>query len=104
LPPALAFDRYPFGLLTLIVSLEAIFLSIFVLVSQNRQSHRDRIRTDLDYQVNVKAHAEIMGIGGRLDRIEQLLAGLPASSPATSPASAPSAERVDPAAMRVTSA
>ena len=61
------------GLLTLIVSLESIFLSIFVLVSQNRQSERDRIRTDLDYQVNVKAHVEIMGIARRLDRIEQRL-------------------------------
>ena len=70
LPLALGFDRYPFGLLTLIVSLEAIFLSIFVLVSQNRQSERDRIRTDLDYQVNVKAHLEIMGIVERLQRIE----------------------------------
>jgi CRP/FNR family transcriptional regulator, cyclic AMP receptor protein len=71
LPAALAFDPYPFGLLTLIVSLEAIFLSIFVLVSQNRQSERDRIRTDLDYQVNVKAHVEIVGIAERLARIEQ---------------------------------
>lgn len=71
LPVALAFDPYPFGLLTLIVSLEAIFLSIFVLVSQNRQSERDRIRTDLDYQINVKAHLEIMGIVERLQRIEK---------------------------------
>jgi len=77
LPDALGFDPYPFGLLTLIVSLEAIFLSIFVLVSQNRQSERDRIRTDLDYQVNVKAHLEIIGIVQRLDRIER------AVSPAT---------------------
>ena len=71
LPAALGFDPYPFGLLTLIVSLEAIFLSIFVLVSQNRQSERDRIRTDLDYQVNVKAHLEIIGIVERLERIER---------------------------------
>jgi uncharacterized membrane protein len=71
LPAALSFDPYPFGLLTLIVSLEAIFLSIFVLVSQNRQSERDRIRTDLDYQVNVKAHLEIIGIVQRLERIEE---------------------------------
>jgi uncharacterized membrane protein len=67
----LGFDPYPFGLLTLIVSLEAIFLSIFVLVSQNRQSERDHIRTDLDYQVNVKAHIEIIGIIDRLERIER---------------------------------
>lgn len=71
LPWRLGFDPYPFGLLTLIVSLEAIFLSIFVLVSQNRQSERDRIRTDLDYQVNVKAHLEIVRIVDRLERIER---------------------------------
>ncbi|MGD9904309.1 MAG: DUF1003 domain-containing protein [Vicinamibacterales bacterium] len=75
LPTRLAFDPYPFGLLTLIVSLEAIFLSIFVLVSQNRQAERDRIRTDLDYQVNVKAHVDILGIAGRLDRLEQAIHG-----------------------------
>ena len=53
--PGLAFDPYPFGLLTMIVSLEAIFLSIFVLVSQNRQADKDRIRNELDYEVNLKA-------------------------------------------------
>lgn len=74
LPVRMAFDPFPFGLLTLIVSLESIFLAIFVLVSQNRQSERDRIRTDLDYQVNVKAHVEVMGIGRRLDQMEQALA------------------------------
>ncbi len=74
LPAPMGFDPYPFGLLTLIVSLEAIFLSIFVLVSQNRQSERDRIRTDLDYQVNVKAHLEIMNIVERLKRIEAAVA------------------------------
>lgn len=72
-PKVLGFDPYPFGLLTLIVSLEAIFLSIFVLVSQNRQAERDRISTDIDHQVNVKAHLELVGIGARLDRIEALL-------------------------------
>jgi uncharacterized membrane protein len=71
LPERFAFDPYPFGLLTLIVSLEAIFLSIFVLVSQNRQAERDRIRTDLDHHVNVKAHLELIGIVQRLERIER---------------------------------
>lgn len=73
LPQRLAFDPFPFGLLTLIVSLESIFLAIFVLVSQNRQSERDRIRTDLDYQVNVKAHVEIVEINRRLEQVEQVL-------------------------------
>jgi len=71
------FDPFPFGLLTLIVSLEAIFLSIFVLVSQNRQSERERIRTDFDHQVNVKAHLAIVNVIERLDRIERAVAGTP---------------------------
>jgi uncharacterized membrane protein len=73
----LGFDPFPFGLLTLIVSLEAIFLSIFVLVSQNRQSERERIRTDFDHQVNVKAHLAIVNVIERLDRIERAVAGTP---------------------------
>jgi uncharacterized membrane protein len=39
-------ENYPFGLLTLIVSLEAIFLSTFVMMSQNRQANKDRARDD----------------------------------------------------------
>jgi len=73
LPDRARFDPFPFGLLTVICSLEAIFLSIFVMVSQNRQSEKDRLRTDLDYQVNVKAQTEIMEISRRLERIEAAL-------------------------------
>jgi len=53
------FDRYPFGLLTLVVSLEAIFLSTFVMISQNRQARAAEIRSELDYQTNVMAEREI---------------------------------------------
>jgi uncharacterized membrane protein len=56
---ALIFDEYPFGLLTLIVSLEAIFLSTFVMISQNRQARSAEIRSDLDYKTNVMAEREI---------------------------------------------
>jgi uncharacterized membrane protein len=53
------FDPYPFGLLTMIVSLEAIFLSTFVLISQNRQAlHADR-RAKVDLEVNVISEREI---------------------------------------------
>jgi CRP/FNR family cyclic AMP-dependent transcriptional regulator len=62
-------DPYPFNLLTMMVSLEAIFLSIFVLVSQNRSGEKDRVRADLDYQVNLKAQAEIMLLHKKLDRL-----------------------------------
>ena len=75
LPPDWAFDPFPFGLLTMVVSLEAIFLSIFVMVSQNRQTEKDRLRIDLDYQVNVKAHTEITMLARKLERLETHLLG-----------------------------
>jgi uncharacterized membrane protein len=53
LPRPLHFDAYPFQFLTMAVSLEAIFLSIFVLISQNHQSKKDRITAELDYQTDV---------------------------------------------------
>jgi uncharacterized membrane protein len=53
------FDPFPFGLLTMIVSLEAIFLSTFVMVSQNREAKQADLRAELDYEVNVKAEREI---------------------------------------------
>ena len=73
LPAGWAFDPFPFGLLTMVVSLEAIFLSIFVMVSQNRQAEKDRLRTELDYQVNLKAETEIMLLARRLDVLEAYL-------------------------------
>jgi len=72
-----AFDPYPYQLLTMVVSLEAIFLSIFVLVSQNRSGEKDRIRADLDYQVNLRAHLAVMQLHQKMDRIEATLAGKP---------------------------
>lgn len=53
------FDPFPFGLLTMAVSLEAIILSVFVLLSQNRQTERDRVRNDVEYDVNLKAELEV---------------------------------------------
>lgn len=64
-----AFDPYPFGFLTMIVSLEAIFLSCFVLISQNRQSEKDRVRSDIEYEVNIKAELEVAHLHEKTDRI-----------------------------------
>ena len=64
-----AFDPFPFGLLTMIVSLEAIFLSCFVLVSQNRQAEKDRVRADIEYEVNIKAEMEIGHLHEKTDRL-----------------------------------
>ena len=65
------FDPYPFGLLTMIVSLEAIFLSCLVLISQNRQVSKDRVRSDVEYEVNVKAEMEVAHLHEKLDRIAE---------------------------------
>jgi uncharacterized membrane protein len=53
------FDPFPFGLLTMIVSLEAIFLSLFVLISQNRESEVSDTRSEVDFQVNLHSEYEI---------------------------------------------
>ena len=65
------FDPYPFGLLTMIVSLEAIFLSIFVLISQNRQAEKDRVRSNIDYEVNVKSEMEVAYLHEKTDRLHE---------------------------------
>ncbi|HJT98615.1 MAG TPA: DUF1003 domain-containing protein [Rhodanobacteraceae bacterium] len=63
------FDPFPFGLLTMIVSLEAIFLSCFVLISQNRQAEKDRVRSNIEYEVNIKAELEVAHLHEKTDRI-----------------------------------
>ena len=78
LPGLPHFDPYPFGFLTMMVSLEAIFLSIFVLVSQNRQASKDRLRNDAEYEVNLKAELEISHLHEKVDFLtEQILARMP---------------------------
>ncbi|MFI6406053.1 DUF1003 domain-containing protein [Streptomyces sp. NPDC050548] len=68
-------DPYPFGLLTMIVSLEAIFLSTFVMVSQNRQATRETVRADLDFETNIRSEvwAAHMGhaLGVDAQRVEE---------------------------------
>jgi uncharacterized membrane protein len=59
---ALIFDDFPFGLLTMIVSLEAIFLSTFVMISQNREAARAEVRANLDFETNVTAEVLVRAI------------------------------------------
>ena len=63
-------EEFPFGLLTMIVSLEAILLSTFIMMSQNRASDRDRVQAQADYQTNLEAKREIEELQVRLARIE----------------------------------
>lgn len=60
------FDPFPFGLLTLIVSLEAIFLSTFVMISQNRESARSDLRAELDFETNALSEAWLEALGDKL--------------------------------------
>jgi uncharacterized membrane protein len=62
----LEFDEFPFGLLTLIVSLEAIFLSTFVMISQNRQAARADVRSELDFETNLRSEVWSVHIGQKL--------------------------------------
>ena len=58
LPQAIRFDPYPFQFLTFVVSLEAIFLSTFILISQNRQNRISELRNHLDLQINLLSEQE----------------------------------------------
>jgi uncharacterized membrane protein len=86
IPGLPAFDPFPYGLLTMAVSLEAIFLSIFVLVSQNRSSYINSIREEVHLRVNLIAEDEItkilevlaemrkeMGIKKKDEELEEML-------------------------------
>jgi len=70
LPIFLHFDPFPFGLLTMVVSLEAIILSVFVLLSQNRQIVKDHVRSDIEYEVNLKAELEVAQLHEKVDHLQ----------------------------------
>lgn len=62
IPGIKPFDPFPFGLLTMIVSLEAIFLAVIVLISQNRGAKIAELREEIDLQVNSIAESEVSKI------------------------------------------
>jgi uncharacterized membrane protein len=59
IPNVKAFDPFPFGILALIVSSESVFLTIFVLISQNRMARQAERRSHLDLQVGMLAEQEL---------------------------------------------
>jgi len=63
-------EPYPYGFLTMIVSLEAIMLSTFIMMSQNRQAERDRHQATADYETNTMAKSEIEDLQRLMQRIE----------------------------------
>jgi uncharacterized membrane protein len=66
-----SFDPYPFILLNLALSCIAAMQAPVILMSQNRMSERDRVNARHDYEVNLKAEMEIMGLHGKLDDLQQ---------------------------------
>jgi uncharacterized membrane protein len=69
IPGITPFDPFPYGLLTMVVSLEAIILSVFVLLSQNRQAAKERVRADIEYDVNLKAELEVAHLHEKVDHL-----------------------------------
>jgi CRP/FNR family cyclic AMP-dependent transcriptional regulator len=66
-------DPYPFALLGLVETTIAWYAASIIMMAQARQSEKDRIRADLEYQVNVKAHHEVMRLHQKLDGISKRL-------------------------------
>jgi uncharacterized membrane protein len=67
---AYQFDPYPFILFNLFMSAEAAYASPLILMSQNRQSERDRIQAEHDYETNIAAKEEIETVLKELARLE----------------------------------
>src|SRR5262249_1569925 len=90
-----AWDPYPFILLNLFLSMLAAIQAPVIMMSQNRQDTKDRLRSELDFDVNRRAELEIQGLsrklnmlGEKLDDVEELLRSnkAPNEKPGSAPA------------------
>jgi CRP/FNR family cyclic AMP-dependent transcriptional regulator len=71
-----AWDPYPFILLNLFLSMLAAIQAPVIMMSQNRQDTRDRLRGELDYEVNRRAEAEIQGLASKLNHVNEKIADI----------------------------
>src|SRR5207244_550411 len=79
------FDPYPYILLNLVLSTLAALQAPVIMMSQNRQSSKDRLKADLDYQVNLKAELEIASLHRKVDGLyETMQARLSSGGPTRS--------------------
>lgn len=67
------FDPYPFILLNLVLSTMAAIQAPVIMMSQNRQASKDRLKSDLDYQVNLKAELEVAQLHHKMDRVYEII-------------------------------
>ena len=65
------FDPYPYILLNLVLSMLAAIQAPVILMSQNRQAHKDRVDAEHDYEVNLKAELEIMALHEKVDGLRE---------------------------------
>jgi len=68
-----AWDPYPYILLNLILSMLAAIQAPVIMMSQNRQDRKDRVRSELDYAVNRRAEMEIQGLARKLNLMGEQL-------------------------------
>jgi uncharacterized membrane protein len=66
-----SFDPYPYILLNLFLSMIAALQAPIILMSQNRQAHKDRMSAEHDYEVNLKAELEIMTLHEKIDILRE---------------------------------
>jgi uncharacterized membrane protein len=66
-------DPYPFILLNLALSLEAAYAAPIIMMSQNRQSDKDRLAAEEDYRVNTKAEEELKAVMHHLEQQDEMM-------------------------------
>ena len=66
-----SFDPYPYILLNLVLSMLAAIQAPIILMSQNRQAYKDRLNTEHDYEVDLKAELEIIGLHEKIDSLKE---------------------------------
>jgi uncharacterized membrane protein len=66
-----SFDPYPYILLNLVLSMLAAIQAPIILMSQNRQAYKDRLSVEHDYEVNLKAELEVMGLHEKIDLLRE---------------------------------
>src|SRR2546427_764952 len=71
-----SWDPYPFILLNLFLSMLAAIQAPVIMMSQNRQDTKDRLRGDLDYDVNRRAESEIQGLARKLNALDDKIADI----------------------------
>lgn len=68
------FDEYPYSLLGIILAIEAVLITGFLLISQNHQTAYSEKRAELDYEVNIRSYRKLLELEKRLDSLDGILA------------------------------